>query len=56
LALTGSESISLSASFQSPRDFFVKKFSWPIHMAAEVAAGVEFPQSDQRRVENDGAG
>ena len=56
LALTGSESISLSASFQSPRDFFVKKFSWPIHMAANVAAGVEFPQSDQRRVENDGAG
>jgi hypothetical protein len=25
-------------------------------MAAEVAAGVEFPQSDQRRAENDGPG
>src|SRR5215212_7949952 len=56
LALTDSESISRPAPFQRPRKIFREEVLMADSMAAKLAVGVEFPQSDQRRAENDGAG
>jgi hypothetical protein len=55
LALTDSESISLSAPFQRLDKTFREEVLVAESIAAEVAAGVESLSGDQRRAENDGA-